>query len=112
MLADGTFYFDSDLATPVADLTTKLERQVFQDGLGSLADKQRRLVALSPRLCAFAGLDDLSSVLALAASRCKLDLQTGCVTEFPDEMQGIMGGYLMRLQPVPMRRGRASRQPS
>ncbi len=95
-LADGTFYFETDLKTPLEDLGQKVDRQVFQDRLGTLGDKQWRLEALVALLCGELGLRELAAPASLAARLCKMDLQTGCVIEFPDEMQGVMGGCLLR----------------
>ncbi len=97
-LADGTFYFDSDLKTPMSELASKLGRQVFQEGLGSLSDKQIRIAAMVKQLCTDSSLQQHQAVAEQAALQCKLDLQTGCVTEFPDEMQGVMGQYLVQTQ--------------
>jgi tetrameric-type glycyl-tRNA synthetase beta subunit len=97
-LADGTFYFDSDLKTPMSELSSKLDRQVFQEGLGSLSDKQNRIATIVKQLCADSLLQQHERVAEQAALHCKLDLQTGCVTEFPDEMQGVMGQYLAQTQ--------------
>lgn len=100
-LADGTFYFDSDLKTPLAELASKLGRQVFQEGLGSLSDKQVRIAAMVKQICLDSSLHEHAVVAEQAALRCKLDLQTGCVNEFPDEMQGVMGQYLIQSQGLP-----------
>ncbi len=109
-LADGTFYFDSDLKTPMSELAAKLDRQVFQEGLGSLSDKQNRIATMVKQLCADSSLQQHERVAEQAALHCKLDLQTGCVTEFPDEMQGVMGQYLAQTQglsglPAPEQQG-------
>lgn len=98
-LADGAFYYDGDLAEDLEELRKRLSRQVFQSGLGSLLDKSDRLELLAGSLVSRlpAGVVD-GAVLNASARFAKADLQTGCVAEFPDEMQGVMGGVLVRHQ--------------
>jgi glycyl-tRNA synthetase len=43
-------------------------------------------------------LEGLKEALSYAALFSKADLKTGCVQEFPDEMQGVMGGVLVEAQ--------------
>ena len=103
-LDDGTFYYETDLATPIAQLREKLKTQTFQENMGSLFDKSERLFRLAENIpfsknyksAAQTTLD--LEVLKSAALYCKADLKSGCVQEFPDEMQGIMGGVLVRHQ--------------
>lgn len=104
-LEDGAFYFDTDLSTDFQSLREKLKTQVFQEGLGSLFDKTVRLSQFIKSFATFLNKKKratLSSIdvecLMDAAKHCKNDLKTGCVQEFPDEMQGIMGGVLVRKQ--------------
>ena len=69
----------------------KLETVVFHEKLGTIADKTRRIRAISSRLANLAGWDDEWTGLAeRAAAICKFDLVTQMVYEFP-ELQGVMG---------------------
>lgn len=99
-LDDGAFYFDGDLKTPLHDLYEKLEAQLFQAGMGSLKDKSERVSSLARELAL--SIKDVDGGFAQAAQTaglyCKADLKSGCVQEFPDEMQGLMGGILVREQ--------------
>jgi glycyl-tRNA synthetase len=99
-LDDGAFYYDGDLKTPLHQLFEKLENQLFQAGMGSLRDKSMRVASLAREL---AQRTKNSNALLLQAAEtagmyCKADLKSGCVQEFPDEMQGLMGGILVREQ--------------
>jgi len=107
-LSDGTFYYDGDLATPLADFREKLRSQLLQEGMGSLYDKTERMARIVEgigsrvRVIANTGSRAIGEAemraAVLAARFSKADLKSGCVQEFPDEMQGIMGGVLARHQ--------------
>lgn len=99
-LDDGAFYYDGDLKTPLQDLFAKLSNQLFQAGMGSLRDKSERIAKLA-KLLAAARVDSNEGFVQaaeMAGLYCKADLKSGCVQEFPDEMQGLMGGILVREQ--------------
>lgn len=90
-LADAKFFYETDLATPLADRRGKLEGVVFHKRLGSVADKVRRIERLVPLLGAELELADEVVQTALAgAALCKCDLVTLMVGELP-ELQGEMG---------------------
>ena len=89
-LSDAAFFFETDKATPLADRGSRLEGIVFQQKLGSVADKTRRVVALSGWIAEALGAD--SSVTKKAATLAKCDLVTDLVLEFPD-LQGIAGAH-------------------
>ncbi|KAB8030800.1 glycine--tRNA ligase subunit beta [Fluviispira multicolorata] len=106
-LEDGAFYYDTDLATPIDEFRNKLHDQLFQSGMGSLFDKSERAKKIARQL--YTNLspkfsDQLKNVdlqlIERAAELCKADLKSGCVQEFPDEMQGVMGGVLVREQNI------------
>lgn len=90
-LADARFFYLEDLKIPIADQQAKLSQLVFQDKLGTMADKSRRLVSLSSAILKLITDDnsDLGSCKR-AAEICKFDLVTNMVNEFP-ELQGYMG---------------------
>lgn len=99
-LDDGAFYFDEDLKTPLHDLYEKLASQLFQQGMGTLRDKSVRVASLAKVLAQLAFPNDRATHVAAetAGLYCKADLKSGCVQEFPDEMQGLMGGILVLKQ--------------
>nr|WP_286190721.1 glycine--tRNA ligase subunit beta [Fluviispira vulneris] len=106
-LEDGAFYYDTDLSTPIYDFRKKLSDQLFQDGMGTLFDKSERVKQIAKQIYLLLEADsaaDLKNIdivlIEKAAELCKADLKSGCVQEFPDEMQGIMGGVLVREQNV------------
>ena len=92
-LSDAAFFFETDKATPLADRSTRLEGIVFQQKLGSVADKTRRITALSGWIASVLGADD--DVAQRAASLAKCDLVSDLVLEFPD-LQGIAGAHYAR----------------
>lgn len=84
-LKDASFFVGEDRKTKLADRVGALDRVVFQNKLGSIGDKRRRLETLAPF---FAG----DARVGRAAELCKCDLLTLIVGEFP-ELQGEMGRY-------------------
>lgn len=96
-LDDGAFYYDTDLSTPILDLNEGLKTSVFQEGMGSLFDKEQRIREMVVQNNLWP-TEFSKEALVFAATYCKADLKTGCVQEFPDEMQGVMGGVLIRAQ--------------
>jgi glycyl-tRNA synthetase beta chain len=73
-----------------------LDRVTFAEGLGSLADRSRRIAWLADRLCAGLAIGEDTAIAARrAAPLCKHDLVSQMVGEFP-ELQGVMGAkYLL-----------------
>ncbi|MDR6125565.1 glycyl-tRNA synthetase beta chain [Sphingomonas sp. SORGH_AS802] len=98
-LSDARFFYDTDLKVPLADQTAKLERIVFHEKLGSVADKVDRVAKLARWLVeeGVVGTPDLADQAERAARLAKADLVTGMVGEFP-ELQGLMGGYYAAAQ--------------
>lgn len=89
-LADGRFFFDEDRKRSLESCVSKLERVVFQQKLGTYAEKVERFRLLSDWLARHMGMKDLVPVLERASTLAKADLVTGMVGEFP-ELQGVMG---------------------
>lgn len=100
-LADARFFFDQDRSVALADRIDRLETMQFQDRLGSIADKTRRLESLVSTLAEPFGAD--SDHATRAARLCKCDLMTEMVGEFP-ELQGTMGRHyaLAEGEPAPV----------
>jgi len=89
-LADAAFFWDSDRKETLDARIETLDRVVYQQGLGSLGDKSRRVAELAAELAGELGAD--KAVVERAALLSKCDLVTGMVGEFP-ELQGVMGAY-------------------
>jgi glycyl-tRNA synthetase beta chain len=90
-LADARFFVQEDRKHPLEQRVADLDRVVFQNKLGTVGDKVRRLEALQALLGAeVEGYDRDKG--AEAARLCKADLVTLVVGEFP-ELQGEMGRY-------------------
>jgi len=89
-LADARFFWDQDRKHGLESWKATLENVVFQKQLGSIANKTRRIAAISQHIAAENGLDE--GLASKAAELCKCDLMSEMVGEFPD-LQGTMGRY-------------------
>ncbi|MGB3138801.1 MAG: glycine--tRNA ligase subunit beta, partial [Nodosilinea sp.] len=90
-LSDGKFFFDADRAQPLDAFVAKLETVTFEEQLGSMAAKVKRIGAVADHLCDQLNLAAQPRQHARrAAHLCKADLVTQMVGEFP-ELQGVMG---------------------
>lgn len=90
-LADGQYFYKTDLASPLESYLPKLEKVTFQDELGSVRDKVGRIEKMADRIAdQLAVSSSERSDILRAALLCKADLVTQMVYEFP-ELQGIMG---------------------
>jgi len=89
-LEDAAFFWNQDRKHPLLHRAAQLDTVTFQQQLGSLGDKQRRIEAIAGFIAGVIG----SSVeyAQRAATLCKCDLLTSMVFEFP-ELQGVMGRY-------------------
>ena len=117
-LDDGAFYYDEDLSLDIETLRKKTKDLIFHEGLGSIFDKSKRLQDYMSaflevlkvnkdykNLDLFKKIDrmdvsQLETISICASKYSKFDLKTGCVLEFPDEMQGVMGGILVETHNV------------
>lgn len=90
-LADGEFFYKTDISHPLDSYVAKLEDVTFQEDLGSIAEKVRRLTKVAERIGQQLQLNQTESQhVERAAYLCKADLVTQMVYEFP-ELQGIIG---------------------
>jgi glycyl-tRNA synthetase beta chain len=90
-LADGQYFYNADLAQPLADYLPKLETVTFQADLGSVKLKVDRIVTNANSIASQLNLSATECQnISRAALLCKADLVTQMVGEFP-ELQGIMG---------------------
>jgi len=87
-LADGAFFFDNDRKRPLSLWAEELSGITFLEGVGTMADKSERLVALVQAL-GDGNSGDVDSA-ARAAALAKADLCTQVVGEFAN-LQGVMG---------------------
>ena len=88
--ADAKFFWEQDLKHPLAGFFPRLETVVFQDKLGTLAEKSRRIAALASALAR--KVHESSELVERAAMLAKCDLVSTMVYEFP-ALQGTMGRY-------------------
>jgi len=100
-LTDALFFWQQDLKLSFSDAAPYIEKlasATFQKDLGTVADKLKRIHTLATFVIA-EKLAEKGAISAAqidgasrAAARCKFDLVTKMVYEFP-ELQGVMGGY-------------------
>ncbi|KHE72845.1 glycine--tRNA ligase subunit beta [Halobacillus sp. BBL2006] len=96
-LKDAQFFYEEDQKGSIDQKLSKLNRMVYQEELGTLADKVNRIVAVTGKISEWLNLDDKAQKQAKrAAEICKFDLVTQMVDEFT-ELQGIMGEKYARL---------------
>lgn len=97
-LADANFFYSEDRKNSLEDCVEKLKNVVFQETLGTIYDKTKRITAISEYLAEVVGVaGEARKQLLRSAYLCKADLVTNMVKEF-DELQGIMGREYALLQ--------------
>ncbi|GAB4361135.1 MAG: glycine--tRNA ligase subunit beta [Immundisolibacter sp.] len=89
-LADARYFWDTDRQRPLIEHAAALDGVVYEQRLGTLADKTLRVERLAGLLAGELGADAAHTVRA--ARLAKADLVTHMVGEFP-ELQGVMGAY-------------------
>ena len=87
---DAGFFWEQDLKEPLDFFKDQLSNVVFQEKLGTLTDKTKRIAILSESISRSIGVDPILARRAAELSKC--DLLTSMVGEFSD-LQGIMGRY-------------------
>jgi glycyl-tRNA synthetase beta chain len=90
-LSDAAFFYDLDRKKTLAQHAEPLEKVVFQQQLGSVADKGRRIAKLAGVIAEQIGGN--KALAEQAGTLAKADLASAMVYEF-DTMQGVMGYYL------------------
>ena len=89
--ADADFFYREDTEQPLEAFLPRLGTLTFQEQLGSMLDKSRRLEKLVPELSRMLGLDaEQTAVAERAAHLCKADLATQMVVELTS-LQGVIG---------------------
>lgn len=100
-LLDARFFYEHDRQQPLADRVDALRGVIYQERLGTLYDKTKRVETLAGLIAAWLSLSPEDRQAAeRAAYLAKADLVTAMVTEHP-ELQGIMGGVYARLSGEP-----------
>lgn len=100
-LEDAAFFVRSDRDRALADYRPQLAGVVFQERIGTMADKSERVTRLVEHVARVMGLDaDEMSVCTRAGELYKCDLVTAMVGEFPD-LQGYMGAHYARASGEP-----------
>ncbi|MEQ8754648.1 MAG: glycine--tRNA ligase subunit beta [Coleofasciculus sp. G1-WW12-02] len=90
-LADGEYFYKTDLASPLESYLPKLETVTFQDELGSMRQKVGRIEKIASRIAEQLAVSQTQwDDIIRASALCKADLVTQMVYEFP-ELQGVMG---------------------
>ncbi|MCP4471002.1 MAG: glycine--tRNA ligase subunit beta, partial [Gammaproteobacteria bacterium] len=92
---DARFFFDKDCKLGLDLRRIRLDSVVFQDRVGSLADKTNRIVRLAEDGTGQSAGDQ--ELVRRAADLCKADLMSDMVGEFP-RLQGVMGRYYAQHQ--------------
>ncbi|MFP4119605.1 MAG: glycine--tRNA ligase subunit beta [Coleofasciculus sp.] len=90
-LADGEYFYKTDLASPLESYLPKLDTVTFQDELGSMRQKVGRIEKAASRIAEQLTVSQTQwDDIIRAAAFCKADLVTQMVYEFP-ELQGVIG---------------------
>src|SRR5699024_8511286 len=95
-LADAEFFFEEDQKHSIEFYLNKLKRVVFQEKLGTTAEKVDRVTYIAEKIAGRLELKaDVTSQISRAAQISKFDLSTNMVDEFP-ELQGVIGEIYAR----------------
>ncbi|OGS37978.1 MAG: glycine--tRNA ligase subunit beta [Elusimicrobia bacterium RIFOXYD2_FULL_34_30] len=96
-LEDAEFYFNNDIKVKLEDKFDKLKDITFQEKLGTIFDKVRRIEKLAEWLSNNSSAKEKidMSVLGRICHLCKIDLSAETVSEFP-EFQGVFGRICAR----------------
>ncbi|WP_018931601.1 glycine--tRNA ligase subunit beta [Gracilibacillus lacisalsi] len=90
-LQDAQFFYEEDQKQSIDNNLKQLDRMVFQESLGTIADKVKRVIEISEIIATELDLTELEKKqIERAAKISKFDLVTNMVNEFT-ELQGIMG---------------------
>lgn len=94
-LSDAKFFYETDLAVPLATGVPRLAQTVFHAKLGTQLERVNRIEKLAVEIAPVVGADPEEA--RRAARLAKADLVTQMVGEFP-ELQGLMGRYYAERQ--------------
>jgi glycyl-tRNA synthetase beta chain len=87
-LSDAKFFWEQDQKQSLESFNAALEKVVFQEKLGTIADKTRRVAKLAEEIAVQLGAN--TDHVKRAALLSKSDLMTNMVNEFAS-LQGVMG---------------------
>jgi len=99
-LEDARFFWEQDLKIDLKYRVSSLEKILYQEELGTYADKAQRLKKIVAYLGKKLDLEPEKKDISTAAELCKVDLMTEMVREFPS-LQGKMGGLYARKEGAP-----------
>jgi glycyl-tRNA synthetase beta chain len=97
-LADARFFLEQDKKQSLEAYLPLLDQVVYQNKIGSVGDKSRRIAAISVNIAEDLSVDPVPAQRAAQLSKC--DLMTQMVGEFP-ELQGEMGQHYARASGEP-----------
>lgn len=90
-LQDALFFYEEDIAKSIDFFQAKLAKIIYQEKIGSILDKSKRITKLADILAVRLGLNlEVQKVISEIAKYSKMDLATNMVSEFP-ELQGYIG---------------------
>ncbi|MDY6044569.1 MAG: glycine--tRNA ligase subunit beta [Peptoniphilus sp.] len=96
-LEDAKFFFENDRERSLEDYVSQLDGIVFQEQLGTMADKSARMSSLVVRIGEILAVGDKTIEAAKRACYLsKADLVTNMVQEFT-ELEGVMGSIYANL---------------
>lgn len=90
-LSDGEFFYAEDQKNELDFYLKKMETVVYQEKIGTLAEKVNKVTAIAKEIGQLLEVDyTTAEKISRAAEISKFDLMTDMVNEFP-ELQGVMG---------------------
>src|SRR5699024_4791847 len=90
-LSDGEFFYAEDQKNEIDFYLKKMETVVYQEKIGTLAEKVNKVTAIAKEIGQLLEVDfTTAEKISRAAEISKFDLMTDMVNEFP-ELQGVMG---------------------
>lgn len=92
-LRDGVFFYELDQKMKLAEFAKKTDKITFQEDLGSMMDKTKRMEKIAKELSSLFTVD--AQKLSAAVLLSKADLATNMVNEFPS-LEGTMGSIYAR----------------
>jgi len=89
-LADARFFLQQDMKQTLESFVGSLDQVVFQQKIGTIGDKSRRISAISKKIAETLSFNSIHAERAASLSKC--DLMSQMVGEFP-ELQGVIGHH-------------------
>ncbi|HXL73024.1 MAG TPA: glycine--tRNA ligase subunit beta [bacterium] len=99
-LEDAKFFVQEDLKIPLEGWAEKLSGITWLEGMGTMADKSKRLEKLAGKIAEnFKSSKEIIKTVQTAALLCKADLATNIIREKEfNGLQGYMGGFYAIIQ--------------